>query len=163
VHLYVPISAADATIPARAPAPRSAPVPTAPAGAALATARDWLGSAQRPVMIVGVDAMNEGASTAITEFATRFGIPVITSYKAKGLLDERHALSLGGGGLSPRADSHLVPFVQKSDLIICAGYDPIEMRPGWRDIWDPRSTNVIDITAAPNHHYMSSVQPQHHC
>ncbi|MEH6741708.1 MAG: thiamine pyrophosphate-binding protein, partial [Sulfitobacter sp.] len=154
VHIDVPISTADAAIPARAPAPRSTPVPTAPAGDALATARDWLGSAQRPVMIVGVDAMNEGAGTAITEFATRFGIPVITSYKAKGLLDERHALSLGGAGLSPRADAHLVPFVQKSDLIICVGYDPIEMRPGWRDIWDPRITNVIDITAAPNHHYM---------
>jgi acetolactate synthase-1/2/3 large subunit len=154
VHIDVPISTADAPIPARAPAPRSTPVPTAPAGDALATARDWLGSAQRPVMIVGVDAMNEGAGTAITEFATRFGIPVITSYKAKGLLDERHALSLGGAGLSPRADAHLVPFVQKSDLIICVGYDPIEMRPGWRDIWDSRSTHVIDITAAPNHHYM---------
>ncbi|MEH6523177.1 thiamine pyrophosphate-binding protein [Sulfitobacter sp.] len=154
VHIDVPISTADAPIPARAPAPRSTSVPTAPAGDALETARDWLGSAQRPVMIVGVDAMNEGAGTAITEFATRFGIPVITSYKAKGLLDERHALSLGGAGLSPRADAHLVPFIQKSDLIICVGYDPIEMRPGWRDIWDPRSTHVIDITAAPNHHYM---------
>ena len=28
------------------------------------------------------------------------------------------------------------------------------MRPGWRNIWDPAQQNVIDITAAPNHHYM---------
>ena len=85
---------------------------------------------------------------------TRFNIPVITTYKAKGLLDERHALALGGAGLSPRADTHLLPFVQQADLILCVGYDPIEMRPGWRDVWDPRATNVIDITAVPNHHYM---------
>jgi acetolactate synthase-1/2/3 large subunit len=105
-------------------------------------------------MIVGVDAMNEGAGAAITAFAETFNIPVITTYKAKGLMPEDHTLCLGGAGLSPLADSHLVPFVQFADLILCVGYDPIEMRPGWRDVWDPRITPVIDITAAPNHHYM---------
>lgn len=154
VHIDVPISVADARIPAFAPPARALPCVTAPAGIDLNTAKDWLGAALRPMMIVGVDAMNQGAGAAVTEFATHFGIPVITTYKAKGLLDERHALSLGGAGLSPLADTHLVPFVQSADLVICVGYDPIEMRPGWRDIWDPRIQNVIDITAEPNHHYM---------
>lgn len=154
VHIDVPITTADALVPAMAPATRNPSAITAPAGADLELARTWLGDAQRPVMIVGVDAMNEGAGDVVTDFATRFNIPVITSYKAKGLLDERHALSLGAAGLSPRADNHLVPFVQQADLILCVGYDPIEMRPGWRNIWDSRSARVIDITAAPNHHYM---------
>lgn len=154
VHIDVPISIADTKIDARAPAPRAPAAATAPAGTALDTAREWLRGAQRPVMIVGVDAMNEGASETVTAFATRFNIPVVTSYKAKGLLDETHPLSLGGAGLSPRADTVLVPFVQQADLILCVGYDPIEMRPGWRDIWDPRHTHVIDITSEPNHHYM---------
>jgi len=154
VHIDVPISVADAMIPEAPPALRAVPVPTAPTGAAVQTARDWLGDARRPVMIVGVDAMNEQAGAAVTGFAEAFGIPVITTYKAKGLIDEAHALALGAAGLSPLADSHLVPFVQTADLVICVGYDPIEMRPGWRDIWDPRKTRVIDITAAPNHHYM---------
>jgi acetolactate synthase-1/2/3 large subunit len=154
VHIDVPISTADAPVPALAPATRNASVTTAPTGKDLDTARVWLGDALRPVMIVGVDAMNENASNSITAFAKRFNIPVITSYKAKGMMDEQHPLCLGGAGLSPRADSHLVPFVQQADLILCVGYDPIEMRPGWRDIWDRRTTRVIDITAAPNHHYM---------
>ncbi|MEP3440344.1 MAG: thiamine pyrophosphate-binding protein [Sulfitobacter sp.] len=154
VHIDVPISVADASVSATPPAPRAAASATAPAGAALQTAREWLAASKRPVMIVGVDAMNEGAGADVTAFAERFNIPVITSYKAKGLLDERHALALGGAGLSPRADGVLVPFVQQADLILCVGYDPIEMRPGWRGIWDPRETNVIDITAEPNHHYM---------
>jgi acetolactate synthase-1/2/3 large subunit len=67
---------------------------------------------------------------------------------------EDHPLALGGAGLSPLADTHLLPLVQSADLIICAGYDPIEMRPGWRNVWDPRKVNVIDITAEANHHYM---------
>lgn len=154
VHIDVPISTADATVSAQPPARRASAGPTAPAGAALDTAREWLAGATHPVMILGVDAMNEGAGAAATAFAERFGIPTITTYKAKGLLDERHPLALGAAGLSPLADSHIVPFVQAADLVLCLGYDPIEMRPGWRDIWDPRETRVIDITSAPNHHYM---------
>ena len=154
VHIDVPISIADATIAAQPPAPRAAPSITAPTGVDLQTAQAWLSVAQRPVMIVGVDAMNQNASAAITSFAEQFNTPVITTYKAKGLLPEDHALALGGAGLSPLADTHLVPLIQQSDLVICVGYDPIEMRPGWRDIWDAREQNVIDITAVPNHHYM---------
>ncbi len=154
VHIDVPISVAEGQVPAAPPPARVVASAAAPAGADLATARGWLEAAARPVMIVGVDALNQQAETAVTEFAEDHNIPVITTYKAKGILREDHALSLGGAGLSPRADTHLVPFVQSADLILCVGYDPIEMRPGWRDIWNPETQNVIDITAVPNHHYM---------
>ncbi len=154
VHIDVPISVAEAAVPQTAPVPRPKASPSAPSGADLATARDWLENAQRPVMIVGVDVLNQQAQTAVIEFAEDHSIPVITTYKAKGILPEDHALSLGGAGLSPLADTHLLPFVQAADLILCVGYDPIEMRPGWRDVWDSTRQNVIDISAVPNHHYM---------
>lgn len=154
VHIDVPISVADAQVCADAPAPRAKATPRAPSGADLVTARGWLETAQRPVMIVGVDALHQKAHKTIQEFAEDHGIPVITTYKAKGVLPEDHALALGGAGLSPLADTLLLPFVQSADLILCVGYDPIEMRPGWRNIWDPAQQNVIDIAAQPNHHYM---------
>jgi len=154
VHIDVPISEADALVGATAPAVREKTASTALAGLDLERARRWLTEAHRPVIIAGVDAVNQNTGPTLTEFANRFGIPVITTYKAKGLLDETHPLSLGAAGLSPLADKHLLPFVQSADLILCVGYDPIEMRPGWRDVWDPRTTRVIDITAEPNHHYM---------
>ena len=153
VHIDVPISVADA--PAH-PGPRR--VPTAPAvpapGSDLDRARTMLAGATRPVMVVGLDAVNEEAAEAVQGFAETFGVPIVTTYKAKGVLPEGHALALGGAGLSPKADGLLVPFLQSADLILCVGYDPIEMRVGWRDIWDARRQDVIDITAAPNHHYM---------
>ncbi|MDZ7710186.1 MAG: thiamine pyrophosphate-binding protein [Roseovarius sp.] len=152
VHIDVPISVADTpvTLPRLRRRPDAAPmVPAAPA-----QAREWLAGAERPVMIVGVDAVNEGASETIREVAERLSIPVITTYKAKGILPETHPLALGGAGLSPLADGILVPLVQKADLILCVGYDPIEMRPGWREIWEPSKVNVIDIAAEPNHQYM---------
>lgn len=154
VHIDVPITVANTQIAAKAPALRANASPAAPCGPDLETARGWLTQARKPVIIAGVDALNEGAGDALTTFAEHHNIPVITSYKAKGLLAEDHALSLGGAGLSPLADTHLVPFVKEADLILCVGYDPIEMRPGWRDIWDSTQQNVIDITAVPNLHYM---------
>ncbi|MGB3245171.1 MAG: thiamine pyrophosphate-binding protein [Sulfitobacter sp.] len=154
VHIDVPISVADTLVPAVTPVPRVAASATAPAGADLETARGWLARARRPVMIVGVGAMNQYSAEAVQAFAETHGIPVITTYKAKGMMPEDHRLALGAAGLSPLADKTLVPFVQSADLILCVGYDPVEMRPGWRDVWTPENQNVIDIQAVPNHHYM---------
>ena len=154
VHIDVPISVADSKVPALAPPSRADAARTAPAGADLRRARDWLAEAVRPILVVGVDAMSQSAGAAVVRFAEKFGVPVITTYKAKGILPEDHPLALGGAGLSPLADTHLMPLLQAADLIICLGYDPIEMRTGWRDAWNQAIQNVIDITAEPNHHYM---------
>jgi acetolactate synthase-1/2/3 large subunit len=154
VHIDLPIAVALAQVPSQAPTPRAPAAPVVPAPDILSQAAGWLSAAARPIIIAGVDLMNENGSDALTQMAERFGIPVITTYKAKGMLPEDHALALGGAGLSPLADTHLLPMVQNADLIICAGYDPIEMRTGWRNVWEATQTNVIDITAEPNHHYM---------
>ena len=155
VHIDVPISVADTLVPAAHAGLGPRPGPTAPAPSPMLDgARAALAHAKRPIMIVGLDAMNDKAGPALTKFAEKFGVAVITTYKAKGLIDENHPLSLGGAGLSPLADKHLLPLVAQADLILCLGYDPIEMRPGWRNVWDPAKTPVIDITAEPNRHYM---------
>jgi acetolactate synthase-1/2/3 large subunit len=155
VHIDVPISTADmdgitSHLSGRAIASKVVPAD----GPDLDLARGWLSTAKRPVMIVGLDAMNDDAGADIKAFCEKFSIPFLTTYKAKGIVPETHPLCLGAAGLSPLADKTLVPFVQAADLIICAGYDPIEMRTGWRGLWDRAKVNVIDITAVPNHHYM---------
>src|SRR6056297_2439847 len=90
VHIDVPISVADET--ARPPRLRRRPAaaPMVPAAAPLERARGWLAAAERPVMIVGLDAVNEGAAETVREVAERLSIPVITTYKAKGILPETH-------------------------------------------------------------------------
>ncbi len=155
VLVDVPISVADER-PGRLPLRRrAAPGSVAPAtGPDLSRARDWLRRARRPVMIAGLDAVKDDAGSVMRSFVEDYNVPFITTYKAKGLVDEDHPLCLGAAGLSPLADRVLVPFVQSADLIICCGYDPIEMRTGWREVWDPSRINVIDIAAQENHHYM---------
>lgn len=153
VHIDVPISVAD-THAAPKLRRRVAAGQTAPAATDLALAQTWLDAAERPVIIAGLDVLYDGSHAELLRFAECYGAPVITTYKAKGVLPETHALALGGAGLSPLADQHLLPLVRDADLVICVGYDPIEMRPGWREVWNPDEVRVIDITAEPNHHYM---------
>ena len=154
VHIDIPISVADTVVTKPEPPRRAVAAPVVPAPGVLAEAREWLAQARNPLIISGVDAVNGNAGPALTKFAETFGVPVIASYKAKGLLAEDHPLALGGAGLSPLADKSLLAVVDAADLVICVGYDPIEMRPGWRDPWDPATKRVIDITSAPNHHFM---------
>ncbi|MEO1306818.1 MAG: thiamine pyrophosphate-binding protein [Pseudomonadota bacterium] len=155
VHVDVPISVADAPVSGTGLPDRPAAAPVVPApGPDLDAAKSKIATAQRPIIVAGLDILADDAAGALQALAERIGAPVVTSYKAKGVLPESHDLALGGAGLSPLADKHLLPLLHTADLIICAGYDPIEMRPGWRNIWDTAKVDVIDIAAEPNHHYM---------
>jgi acetolactate synthase-1/2/3 large subunit len=153
VHIDVPISVADAPV-SDAVVQRADTAPAALSAEVLATTRAWLAKAKRPIMLAGLDAVKDEAGESIKAFCEAHGVPLVTSYKGKGLLDEGHPLALGGAGLSPKADTHLLPLFREADLIILAGYDPIEMRPGWRGVWDPAVQNVIDITHDANLHGM---------
>ncbi|MEO0751455.1 MAG: thiamine pyrophosphate-binding protein [Pseudomonadota bacterium] len=152
VHMDVPISVADAEA-VETGVLRKPALPVAPTCEALVAARTALGAAKRPVIVAGVDAVTQGAEEVVCR-AADLGVPVITTYKAKGLVPESHPQVLGGAGLSPKADKVLLPFLREADVILCIGYDPIEMRDGWADPWDPHAQTVIDIMAEPNHHYM---------
>ncbi|WP_179379967.1 thiamine pyrophosphate-binding protein [Jannaschia marina] len=153
VHVDVPISVADAPVPDEMIL-RPDAAPGSIGGAALATAREMLARAERPIMLAGLDAVRDGAGDAIRAFCEAYSVPLVTSYKGKGLLDEAHPLALGGAGLSPKADTHLLPLFREADLILLAGYDPIEMRTGWRGVWDPATQDVIDIAHDANLHGM---------
>lgn len=154
VLVDVPIDVANAEQPDTPSTRRVRPtrgVP--PEGADLERARDWLREAARPLMIAGIEVLDHGAEAAVAGFAERHGVPLLTTYKAKGVLPEDHPLCLGAAGLSPKADALLLALIGSSDLIILAGYDPIEMRAGWRNPW-PAGTRVIELCAVANTHYM---------
>ncbi len=156
VLLDIPIDVQTLEQPAPPPLPAAAARPVAPAeGPALEEARSWLAEARRPLMIAGLDVLTQNAEAAVAAFCRRFGAPLITTYKAKGVLPEDDPLALGGAGLSPRVDRRLLPLAAASDCILLAGYDPIEMRIGWRDPW-PEGARVIDLPAVADRHGMHS-------
>lgn len=156
VHIDVPIGVAEGTASEEDRVSSALPALGAPNAAGLERAIAILENAERPLAIAGVDAVNEDAGLAIQAFCERHGVPLITSYKGKGLIDETHPLVIGGAGLSPKADKVLMPLIDQSDLILLVGYDPIEMRVGWRDPWGPEK-KVIEIAPVVRTHGMHRV------
>jgi len=121
--------------------------------AAIRSIAQRIGRAERPLILAGLEAVRDDAGEALRRLMETANIPLITTYKAKGLVDETHPLALGGAGLSPLADGELLPLVKSADLILLAGYDPIEMRAGWLDPFPP-GVDVIEISACPSDHGM---------
>ena len=111
--------------------------------------RARLRASKRPVILAGHEAVRGSSAGVLSDLALRHGIPVLTTYKAKGLIDETHPLSLGAAGLSPLADRILLGLVRRADLVLLAGYDPIEMRTGWMDF--ATSATLVDIGPATDH------------
>lgn len=112
-----------------------------------------IGNAERPLILAGLEAARDGAGAALLALMERRRIPLITTYKAKGLVDETHPLALGGAGLSPLADKELLPLPRTADLVLLLGYDPIEMRAGWMDPFAP-DAEIVEISACPADHAM---------
>lgn len=153
VHIDLPISVAEARTPRRGPPAMVRLLAGAPAD--LSAARDLVAAARKPLVIAGLDLVNQGGAAALDTFLMRTGAPLLTTYKAKGLVPDDHPQVIGGVGLSPKADAIVRPLIDAADLIVLAGYDPIEMRQGWRNPW-PAGKRVIDIAAEDMPHGMHS-------
>lgn len=157
VHIDVPISVATTNQPASS-VRRIAPSASGPvAGVDLEAARKLFADAERPLMIAGVEVLHQGCEEEVAEFCKSFNIPLLTTYKAKGVLPEDHELAIAGVGLSPKADEIIQPLVAESDLLLLAGYDPIEMRSSWVNLW-PADKAVIEFSEGANTHYVHHAQ-----
>ncbi|PTM40988.1 thiamine pyrophosphate-binding protein [Bosea sp. 124] len=151
VHIDLPIAVAEARTAGRAALAQPRRQAARPAD--LSTARSMIADARRPLVIAGLDLVNQGGAAALDAFLTRTGAALLTTYKAKGLVPEGDPRVIGGVGLSPKADAIVKPLIEAADLIVLAGYDPIEMRQGWRQPW-PAGKQVIDIVAEDMPHGM---------
>lgn len=120
---------------------------------AIAEFADALSKAQRPLVIAGFEAARAAAGPQLLALFGQLGAPLITTYKGKGVVDERHPLCLGGAGLSPLSDGPLLEIVRAADAVLLAGYDPIEMRQGWLEPFAAVQT-VLEICEHPYDHGM---------
>jgi acetolactate synthase-1/2/3 large subunit len=118
VHLDLTSAAAkrlSATVAARAMA--VAPPPDVRAVCAL------LATARRPVVIAGLETARGEAAAALRGLVTTLGCPVLTTYKAKGVVPDDHAQHVGlftGGSLEAGC-------IGAADLILLVGMDPVEL------------------------------------
>lgn len=124
-------------------APRITP-PTIPAllepdAEAWATAKRFLAESRNPVFAVGLGARRSG--NALRRLLEGTGSPVLTTYKAKGLVPETWP---NAAGLLTGATIE-APVLAGADLIVTVGLDPVELIPApW-----PYSAPILALSEWP--------------
>jgi thiamine pyrophosphate-dependent acetolactate synthase large subunit-like protein/nitrite reductase/ring-hydroxylating ferredoxin subunit len=99
------------------PAGRVTPRTIAPPDEAAQQAVDALRESKRPVIIVGHGARFN--MPAVIEFAERLKCPVLTTFKGKGLISDRH--SLGAGVLGRSGTPVASWFMNEADCLLVLG------------------------------------------
>jgi acetolactate synthase-1/2/3 large subunit len=102
-----------------ADAPAFEPVETWPGESELARLQDLLVQAERPMLILGGSRWSEQARAEITQFAERFALPVITSYRRLPLFDPLHPCYAGDLGIGP--NPKLIARLKAADLVVLVG------------------------------------------
>ena len=153
VHLNVPTDVAAAE---QAEGSRFAPIASSaavPAPQFLDGVTERLRKAKRPLALVGLGVQVDGAHAALRDFIENWRIPIVTTYKAKGIVPEDHELCIGATGLSPVVDKIQMALVTEADLVLTIGFDPVELRSDWMHPWDEHKPTV-NIDLVPNTHHV---------
>lgn len=81
---------------------------------------ELLGQARKPLIVAGYGCILAGARSALKRISEGLNIPVTSSLKAKGAMDERSALSLGSLGVT--SGGYAMRYLeQEADLVLMLG------------------------------------------
>jgi acetolactate synthase I/II/III large subunit len=78
-----------------------------------------LGQAKKPVMFIGGTGWTETARSQVQDFAEKNKLPIVTSFRRRDVIDNRHPCFVGELGIG--ANPNLLPWIKESDLIIAFG------------------------------------------
>jgi len=103
--------------------------------------------AARPVILAGGGVIRSEASEELYEFATRYGIPVVTTMPGTGAFPEDHELSMGGGGMHGTGFANMA--LHHSSLLIGIGTRFDDRLTGGIETFAPEAEVVhVDIDPA---------------
>jgi acetolactate synthase I/II/III large subunit len=102
-----------------------------------------LSGARRPVLLAGGGAVRCDAGQALTALTERAGLPVVVGAMAKGVISEDHPYF--AGVLDMAGHRVIWDLLASADLIVTAGFDPVELITPWQI-----STPVLHVDTTPN-------------
>ncbi|MFC5373700.1 thiamine pyrophosphate-binding protein [Brevundimonas faecalis] len=145
VHVGLPQGMSAVAVEEAKIAPPAADPMPAPDAAAVEALIAAFAAAEKPVLAIGLGAVHAGVQDRIITLAERFGLPVLLTPMAKGMVAETHP---NYAGVLFHALSDLVGLTHaEADLVVAVGYDPIEFN---YESWmrDGLALASIDVVAA---------------
>ena len=145
VHLTV---TADAWLVPCGSGDQISPPPLAPSAGSVDVYGDGdplrvLRAARRPVILAGIAALRCAAGPDLLRLAELAGLPVVVSPMAKGVFPEDHPYF---AGVLDMAGHRVVwDLLAGADLILAAGFDPVELISPWSV-----ATPVVHLDTTPN-------------
>ena len=116
-----------------------------PTDEAISHAADLIATSERPIILAGNGVLRRRASGELRALARGLHVPVAVTFMGKGAVDDRSHLSLMAVGLQAR--DHVLSGFDRSDLVICVGYDLVEYAPAR---WNPDGTKrIVHIDTQP--------------
>ncbi|HET9521612.1 MAG TPA: acetolactate synthase large subunit [Candidatus Limnocylindrales bacterium] len=116
-----------------------------PTDEAIGHAADLIANSERPIILAGNGVLRRQASAELRALARGLHVPVAVTFMGKGAVDDRSHLSLMAVGLQAR--DHVLSGFDRSDLVICIGYDLVEYAPAR---WNPDGTKrIVHIDTQP--------------
>ena len=94
--------------------------------------------AENPIILAGNGVIRGKANDALVNFAEKLGIPVATTFMAKGAIPFSNPLCLGAIGL--QAHDVVACGFDRADVVICVGFDMVEYHPY---LWHPDGDKKI--------------------
>lgn len=139
VHIGIPTSVLKQPAPPATDLSRPTGRPLTPTVADIAEAASLLGSAQRPMILLGGGAVDAG--TAAASIAERTSAPVVMTINAKGVLADDHPLSLG----TTLALELVIDELEQSDVVLVVGSEFAEIDFYYSRYPELGATKVIQV------------------
>ena len=143
VHLDI---AGDITMPVQNPCARRRKAPAGQQAPELPSLQ-----ARRPVMLLGLGARTPAIASAVRRLCERCRIPALMTYKAKGVVPDRHPW-FGGVFTNAVLESEIL---DRADAFLAIGLDPVELLPRpWT--WRQPVVSINDWRIEQSHIPLSS-------
>ncbi len=144
VHVGLPQGMSAVAVAEASVAPVAADPLPAPDAAAIDALVAAFTAAEKPVLAIGLGAVQAGVRDRLLALAERFGLPVLLTPMAKGMVAEHHP---NYAGVLFHALSDLVGQTHaEADLVVAVGYDPIEFN---YESWMKDGLALASIDIAP--------------
>src|SRR6266704_1304846 len=121
------------------------------------TAAEWIGSAQKPLIVAGGGVIYSDATAVLASFASHTGIPVAETQAGKGSLFYDHSQAVGAIGVTGTSGANIL--AREADLIIGIGTRYTDFTTASKTAFQNPDVRFVNINVAEFDAYKHAALP----